>query len=89
MDASMESFRPPRLFSPEERYALTDQIRRSSRAVCAIPAEAWRKRRRRKHFFSKLTDATTYRQLDERHDAILAQLVHVIQHAARWAIRAP
>ena len=40
-----------------ERYALTDQIRRSSRAVCANVAEAWRKRRYEKHFISKLSDA--------------------------------
>ena len=41
----------------EERYALTDQVRRSSRSVCANVAEAWRKRRYPKHFVSKLTDA--------------------------------
>lgn len=41
----------------EERYALTDQIRRSSRSVFANVAEAWRKRRYPKHFISKLSDA--------------------------------
>lgn len=41
----------------EERYALTDQIRRSSRSVCANIAEAWRKRRYPKHFISKRSDA--------------------------------
>lgn len=41
----------------EERYALTDQIRRSSRSVGANVAEAWRKRRYPAHFVSKLTDA--------------------------------
>ncbi|MEM6782339.1 MAG: four helix bundle protein [Bacteroidota bacterium] len=41
----------------EERYALTDQIRRPSRAVCANIAEAWYKRPYPKHFASKLTDA--------------------------------
>ncbi len=40
-----------------ERYALTDQIRRSSRSVSANIAEAWRKRRYPKHFITKLTDA--------------------------------
>lgn len=40
-----------------ERYALTDQIRRSSRSVNANIAEAWRKRRYPPHFVSKLTDA--------------------------------
>lgn len=41
----------------EERYALTDQIRRSSRSVCANIAEAWRKRRYPKYFISKLSDS--------------------------------
>ena len=41
----------------EEQRALTDQIRRSSRAVCANLAEAWAKRRYARHFVSKLTDA--------------------------------
>lgn len=41
----------------EERYALTDQIRRSSRSVFANVAEAWRKRRYPNHFVSKLSDA--------------------------------
>ena len=41
----------------EERYALTDQVRRSSRSVGANVAEAWAKRRYERHFVSKLTDA--------------------------------
>ncbi|OZC03299.1 hypothetical protein BSZ36_10095 [Rubricoccus marinus] len=41
----------------EERYSLTDQIRRASRSVMANTAEAWRKRRYPKHFASKLSDA--------------------------------
>src|SRR6184192_1287921 len=44
-------------FPPEERYALTDQIRRSSRSVCANIAEAWRKRCYQTAFVSKLSDA--------------------------------
>lgn len=40
----------------EERYSLTDQIRRSSRSVCANLKEAWVKRRYEAHFISKLTD---------------------------------
>ena len=42
---------------PEEKYSLTDQIRRSSRSVGAQIAEAWAKRRYEKYFISKLTDA--------------------------------
>ena len=43
-------------FPPEERYALTSQIRRSSRSVCLNLREAWAKRRYEAHFISKLTD---------------------------------
>jgi four helix bundle protein len=41
----------------EERYSLTDQVRRSSRSVCACIAESYRKRKYPAHFVSKLTDA--------------------------------
>lgn len=44
-------------FPPHERYALTDQMRRSSRSVCANLAEAWRKRRYEGAFIAKLSDA--------------------------------
>ena len=44
-------------FPSEEKYSLTDQIRRSSRSVCANLAEAWRKRRYEAAFISKLSDA--------------------------------
>lgn len=43
-------------FPPEERYALTSQIRRSSRSICLNLREAWAKRRYEAHFISKLTD---------------------------------
>jgi len=43
----------------EERYSLTDQIRRSSRSVCANIAEGWRKRRYPASFVSKMSDADT------------------------------
>jgi four helix bundle protein len=46
-----------RLFPAEERYALTDQLRRASRSIGANIAEAWQKRRYIAHFVSKLTDA--------------------------------
>ena len=44
-------------FPKEETYSLTDQIRRSSRSVCANIAEGWRKRRYEPAFVSKLSDA--------------------------------
>ena len=43
-DAAMTIFELSKSFPKEERYSLTDQIRRSSRSVCANLAEAWRKR---------------------------------------------
>lgn len=46
-----------RSFPKEERYSLTDQLRRSSRSVCTNLAEAWRKRRYEASFLSKLNDA--------------------------------
>ena len=53
---AMEIFEISKTFPIEERYSLTDQIRRSSRSVCANMAESYRKRRYLKHFISKLTD---------------------------------
>jgi four helix bundle protein len=50
-------FEASKAFPKEERYSLTDQIRRSSRSVCANLAEAWRKRRYEAAFVSKLSDA--------------------------------
>ena len=53
---AMEVFEISKHFPPEERYALTSQIRRSSRSVCLNLREAWAKRRYENHFISKLTD---------------------------------
>lgn len=53
----MEIFECSKQFPKHEVYSLTDQIRRSSRSVCANLAEAWRKRRYRAAFISKLSDA--------------------------------
>lgn len=50
-------FEISKTFPKEETYSLTDQIRRSSRSVCANLSEAYRKRKYIKHFISKLTDA--------------------------------
>src|SRR5574341_470321 len=55
-DTAMEIFELSKSFPKEETYSLTDQIRRSSRSVCANLAEAWRKRRYEAHFISKLSD---------------------------------
>ena len=55
--AAMAIFEASRRFPAEEKYSLTDQIRRSSRSVCSNLAEAWRKRRYKAAFISKLSDA--------------------------------
>ncbi len=56
-DAAMRLFELSKEFPVEERYSLTDQIRRSSRSVCANLAEAWRKRRYKAVFVAKLNDS--------------------------------
>ena len=56
-ELSMLIFVISKKFPSEEKYSLTDQIRRSSRSVSANIAEATRKRRYEKHFVSKLTDS--------------------------------
>ena len=54
---AMEIFYLSRKFPVEEKYSLTDQIRRSSRSVCANIGEAYRKRQYKAHFISKLSDS--------------------------------
>ena len=54
---SKEIFELTNTFPKEEMYSLTDQVRRSSRSIGAQISEAWGKRRYKKHFISKLTDA--------------------------------
>lgn len=53
----MEIFQVSKSFPKEEKFSLTDQIRRSSRSVCACIAESYRKRAYTAHFKSKLSDA--------------------------------
>ena len=65
-EVSREIFIMSQEFPKEERYSLTDQIRRSSRSVGAQIAEAWGKRRYELHFISKLTDADS-EQLETQH----------------------
>lgn len=54
---AMEIFEISRGWPPEEKYSLTDQIRRASRSVCTNLREAWAKRRYEAHFIMKLTDS--------------------------------
>jgi len=53
---AMTIFKVTKAFPASEKYALTSQIRRSSRSVCLNLREAWAKRRYEAHFISKLTD---------------------------------
>src|SRR5437660_4982654 len=55
--AGLRIYELSKKFPSEEKYSLTDQIRRASRSVCANIAEGWRKRRYEAAFVSKLSDA--------------------------------
>jgi four helix bundle protein len=56
---AMDIFLVTKTFPVEERFSLTDQIRRSSRSVCTNLAEGYRKRRYKSHFISKISDCQT------------------------------
>lgn len=56
-EVAMEIFQVTKSFPKEEKYSLTDQIKRSFRSVSGNIAEAWRKRRYEKAFIAKLSDA--------------------------------
>lgn len=58
-ELAMEIFILSKKFPPEEKYSLTDQIRRSSRSVCTNLVEAYRRRRYKDYFISKLNDCET------------------------------
>ena len=61
-----EAFLASKKFPSEEKFSLTDQLRRASRSIGAQIAESWAKRRYEKHFISKLTDADG-EQLETQH----------------------
>jgi four helix bundle protein len=65
-EVSKEIYILSKAFPVEEKYSLTDQIRRSSRSVGAQIAEAWGKRKYENHFISKLSDADS-EQLETQH----------------------
>ena len=56
---ALDIYQVTKTFPKEEKYSLTDQIRRSSRSVPANLAEAWKKRRYEKAFISKLVDCAS------------------------------
>jgi four helix bundle protein len=59
LEGAIRVFELTKAFPPEEKFSLVDQIRRSSRSVCANIGESWRKRRYVAAFVSKLSDAET------------------------------
>lgn len=59
LELANEIFKLSKRFPPEEKYSLTDQIRKSSRSVCANFGEAYRRRKYKNHYTSKLTDSDT------------------------------
>jgi len=72
-ELAMEIFTITKRFPAEEKYSLTDQVRRSSRSVCTNLVEAYRRRRYKDYFISKLNDcesenAETQVWLDFSHD---------------------
>ena len=58
-ELAMKIFHISKKFPPEEKYSLTDQIRRSSRSVCTNLAEAYRRKRYKDYFINKLNDSET------------------------------
>jgi four helix bundle protein len=83
-ELQQELFEISKMFPPEERYALTDQLRRSSRSVGANLAEAWQKRRYAAHFVSKLTDADG-EQAEAQHWVNASAACHYISEEQRKA----
>ncbi len=73
-EAAMKIFNLSKAFPVEERYSLTDQIRRSSRSVCANLAEAWRKRRYQAAFIAKLNDCESALKDTASHKAAETQV---------------
>jgi len=75
-DAARQVFLITKEFPREERFALTDQIRRSSRAVKAMLAEAWARRRYKAAFINKIDEALV--ELNDRYQAIGGMLSRMI-----------
>jgi four helix bundle protein len=88
-EAARAIFELSKTFPREERYSLTDQIRRSSRAVNAMIAEAWAKRRYEAAFVSKVNDALgeateTQAWLDHAVDSCYITAAQFKELDAKW-----
>ena len=66
---SMSIYNLSKQWPKDEKYSLTDQIRRSSRSVCANLREAWSKRRYEAHFISKLSDCDGFRLVERSYSS--------------------
>lgn len=82
-ELAQEVFRATAKFPKEEMFALTDQVRRSSRSIGAQIAEAWAKRRYEKHFVSKLTDADGEQQETQHWVEVCADCNYLSQQQMR------
>jgi len=88
LQTGLRVFELSKQFPNDERFALTDQIRRSSRSVCANIAEAWRKRRYEAAFVSKLSDAETEAAETQVHIEFAARHEYVSEDEFREIDRA-
>lgn len=75
---AMKIFEITKGFPKEEKYELTDQIRRSSRAVCRAIGEGYRKRQYPRHFSSKISDADM-ENTETRYHLILLKLAIILK----------
>lgn len=73
-------------FPNEEKFSLTDQVRRSSRSIGAQIAEAWAKRKYEKHFISKLSDADGEQQETQHWIEIALDCEYIIEDEAKQLI---
>ena len=69
-ELAQQVFLESKSFPKEERYSLTDQIRRSSRSICTNLAEAWRKRRYEASFLNKLSEPEAEAAMGYRETAV-------------------
>jgi len=82
MDAAMDIYVLTLKFPKDERFSLSDQIRRSSRSVAANIAEAWRKRRYPAHWISKLSDSEAEAAETQTHLEFALRCRYIDQSAA-------
>ena len=77
LDAAVRIFELRKSFPHEERYAMTDQIRRASRSVFANLGEAWRRRRYKRHFVSKINECESEAEETRVWGIVLAMWLHI------------